>query len=227
MSEQGFSEAENSPAVAGPEGPAAEQVGEPDVDWQKRYLDTQAEYSRSQQENAEMRRQQELYDLLVSSEDADTRRQVAEQLGYALDEEQPEFDEENPWSTYDSRLDRIEAALTQRQQDEQDTQQVAVIRDHVEQRFDALGIDKGDQDWVLAYATNALPATAEGMPDIEQAYQLHQQREDERQKAWARTKRAPHISPHGQAATEVPNLDDRQQRWEYMTRRINDSEPAS
>jgi hypothetical protein len=165
MSEQGFSEAENSPAVAGPEGPAAEQVGEPDVDWQKRYLDTQAEYSRSQQENAEMRRQQELYDLLVSSEDADTRRQVAEQLGYALDEEQPEFDEENPWSTYDSRLDRIEAALTQRQQDEQDTQQqVAVIRDHVEQRFDALGIDQGDQDWVLAYATNALPATPKACP---------------------------------------------------------------
>src|SRR5262245_18014930 len=120
MSEQGLS-SENSPAVAGPEADTgtAEQNSQPEVDWQKRYIDTQEAYTRGQQENAELRRQQELYDLLISTEDPDTRRQAALELGYQLEEETPAAEEyEDPFAAYDRRLDSLEASFTQRQQAE-------------------------------------------------------------------------------------------------------------
>jgi hypothetical protein len=215
--------------VAGPESGTgtAEQDHEAAVDWQKRYADLQPEYTRATQELAELRRQQELYDLLVSTDDADTRRQIAEQLGYVLDEEpdEPELDPEDPFAHYDERLGRIEQSLTQRQQEEQDATYAAEVRRKVDARLDQLGLDKDDQDWVLAFAINALPVTAEGLPDIEQAHQAFIARETERQRRWAAGKKtSPHLSPHGQAATEVPNLDNRQERQDWMVRRLQENE---
>lgn len=230
MSDQGLSaEPENTPAVAGPAGTGeADQPTQAEVDWQKRYTDLQPEYTRASQEAAELRQQKELYDLLLSSEDPDTRREAAEALGYALEEQQPDPDlEEDPWALDRARLDQLEARLSQADETEFNRQQAAQMEAVVDERLDQLGIDREDQDWVLAYAINALPATPEGLPDLEQAYTAFQGREDARQKAWAKTKRAPHIAANGQAATEVPNLDDRQQRWEYMTRRLNETEQAS
>jgi hypothetical protein len=227
MSDQGLS-AENSPGVVGPEAGTgtAEQQGQPEVDWQKRYIDTQAEYSRGQQELAELRRQQELYDLMISTDDPDTRRQVAERLGYQLEEEpEPEPEYDDPFEKYNERLGRIEQSLTQREQTEQDEAYAAEVRSAVDARLDTLGLDKDDQDWVLAYAINALPVTQEGLPDIEQAHSVFVARETERQRQWAKGKRsAPHIAPNGQAATEVPNLDKRQDRVDWMLRRMQENE---
>jgi hypothetical protein len=50
------------------------------------------------------------------------------------------------------------------------------------------------------------------------------ERENARQRKWAQGKRAPHIAPHGQAATEVPNLDNRQDRIDFMVRRLQENE---
>jgi hypothetical protein len=99
------------------------------------------------------------------------------------------------------------------------------VRSAVDARLDTLGLDKDDQDWVLAYAINALPVTQEGLPDIEQAHSVFVARETERQRQWAKGKRsAPHIAPNGQAATEVPNLDKRQDRVDWMLRRMQENE---
>src|SRR5690242_5353588 len=82
------------PVVAGPDGTGeAEQAAQAEVDWQKRYADLQPEYTRTTQELAELKRQQELYDVLISTNDPDTRRMVAEQLGYTLEDE-PNPDDE-------------------------------------------------------------------------------------------------------------------------------------
>ena len=75
--------------VAGPE-PGTGTTEQAQVDWQKRYSDLQPEYTRATQELADLRRNQELYDLLISTDDADTRRQIAEALGYQLQEEPEE-----------------------------------------------------------------------------------------------------------------------------------------
>jgi hypothetical protein len=77
-----------------------------------------------------------------------------------------------------------------------------------------------DQDQILSYAINALPVGEDGLPPIALAHQLWQERNDARQQEWARSKRAPMFSPGGQTATEVPNLDNDQERQDYMTRRL-------
>jgi hypothetical protein len=51
------------------------------------------------------------------------------------------------------------------------------------------------------------------------------ERETARQKAWAQTKKgAPHISPVGQQATEVPNLDNDQERRDWMVAQLQANE---
>jgi hypothetical protein len=215
------------PVVAGPTGTGeAEQAAQAEADWQKRYSDLQPEYTRATQENAELKRQQELYDVLISTNDPDTRKMVAEQLGYVLeDEPDATTDDDDPLSAYDRRLAALESQTAQREQQEADNQYAQQVRAAVDERLGQLGIDKADQDWVLAYAINALPANAQGLPDLDGAYAEFQQRETARQRAWAETKkRAPHIATHGQAATEVPNLDNRQARVDWMTRRITEGE---
>jgi hypothetical protein len=223
MSEQGLSP-ENSPVVAGPgvDTGTAEQNSQPEVDWQKRYVDTQEAYTRGQQEIADLRRQQELYDLLLSTDDPDTRRQAALELGYQLEEEEePEPQEyEDPFVRYDERLDRLEQSQSQRLQQEQDAEHAREVRAYLDDYLGQQGYDTDTGNLLISYALNALPVTEQGLPDIEGAHQWFQGWENERQKAWAQTKRAPHISPIGQQATEVPNLDNDQERQDYMTRRI-------
>lgn len=225
MSEQG-APPEGTPAVAGPEGTpgTAEPQVTQDADegWQQRYVDIQREYTRSQQENS-------LFRQLLSDADPDTRREIAEQLGYTLEEEEePQQPDPNgdPLVQYDERLSRIEQSQTLAEQEREEAAYVEQLQAVVTERLDGLGIDDGDKDWVLAYAVNALPPTDEGLPDLEQAKSVFQARETERQRAWAQSKRAPHISPHGQPATEVPNLDNRQERQDWMTRRLQDNEQA-
>ena len=67
--------------------PAQPSSRQQEIDWAKRYSDLQPEYTRATQELAEMRQQQELYDALLSTEDPDTRREIAQQLGYVLEDE--------------------------------------------------------------------------------------------------------------------------------------------
>jgi hypothetical protein len=225
MSEQGLSP-ENSPVVAGPDADTgtAEQNSQPEIDWQKRYVDTQEAYTRGQQEISDLRRRDQLYETLVSSDDPETRRQAALELGFQLEEEAPAEEYEDPFATYDRRLDSLETSIAQRQQEEADAAYAREVRAVVDERLGQLELDKDDQDWVLAYAINALPITDEGLPDIQQAYEVFTARETARQKAWAQTKRAPHVSPVGQQATEVPNLDNDQQRRDWMVAQLQANE---
>lgn len=225
MSDQGLSD-ENSPVVAGPDGTGeVEQNSQPEIDWQKRYVDTQEAYTRGQQEIAEMRQRQELYDLMVSTEDQDTRREAALALGYTLEEEPP-APTDDPFVAYDERLGRVEQSLSQREQEQADAEYAAQVRVILDEQLSELGLDEQDGNLVLAYALHALPITDDGLPDIQQAYAMFAARETERQKQWAQSKRAPHIAPHGQSATEVPNLDNRQERQDWMVRRLQENEQA-
>ena len=101
--------------------------------------------------------------------------------------------------------------MTQREQQEEEAARTDLIRSITDERLSQLpDLAAEDQDWILAYAVNALPALHEpGMPvplpDIRAAYDVFAARELERQKAWAKTKRAPYVSPGGRDATEAPD----------------------
>jgi len=231
MSDQAGPFTEDTPAVAGPEGtsgPAEQQAAE--VDWQKRYSDLQPEYTRTSQEAAQLREREQYYALALTSEDPDIRRQALEALGYELDEEveQPAYDD--PYDNLQAQYQRLEQRVDQRDQEAQEAQQTALIRAVTDDRLAALGdLDEADQDWVLAYAINALPALHEPelpvpVPDIRGAYDVFRSREVERQKTWAKTKRAPYVSPGGQTATEVPNLDTHQGRMDFAAQKLMELE---
>lgn len=231
MSEQGGPDL-GSPAVAGPEGASgtAEQPTQAE-NWEQRYQSLQPEYTRTTQENAALRQRQELYDLLITSEDPDTRRQVAERLGYQLEEEEqpdPSFEQAEPWEVYDQRLANLERQQVEREQAEADAQRAREVRVVLDERLEQLpGLDREDQDWVLAYAINALPVAEDGYPDIGQAFEVFAERENARQRRWAQTKRgAPSTPSNGQAATEVPDLDKREDRVDWMVRRLQEQEQA-
>jgi hypothetical protein len=226
MSEQAPPAGEDTPAVAGPEGSApAEEIDwqARALEWEDRYGNLQPEYTRTTQELREMQERQELYDLMVTSDDPDTQRQAAEALGYEFPEEEPQ-EWDDPLEPLNERLGRIEESLSDRQEREQNAENAVYVRQVFDEKLDEMGIDKEDQDWVLAYAINALPMTEDGWPDFDQAYEAFVARENARQKKWSQTKRAPHISPTGQPGTEVPDLDDPQQRRDFIVRRMMENE---
>jgi hypothetical protein len=232
MSEQAPPQ-EETPAVVGPEG---SQATAEEIDWQARaaaaedrYGNLQPEYTRATQELAAYREREGWYDLLLTAEDADTRRQAAEALGLQLEEEEDQSDD--PFAPVNQRLERIEQSLSQRDEREEATEDAMTLRQIFDARLADLGVDEEDGNWILAYALHALPAVYDQdfdrpLPDIQAAYEAFNTREDARQKAWAKSKRAPHISPNGQSGTEAPNLDNRQERVDFVLRRMQENEQA-
>jgi hypothetical protein len=235
MSEQTPAPEPDKPAVGGPEGAATEGV-----DWESRaraaeqsFSNLQPEYTRVTQEREQLREAIQWHELLLTSDDPELRAQAAEALGIVFDEEEPPADDDqDPLEPYDARLRSLEERDARREADQQELEHVRAVREVLDAQLEELmpgaqhpdpDIAKGvkfDQDQVLAYAINALPVGEDGLPPIALAHQLWSERNDARQQDWARSKRAPMFSPGGQTATEVPNLDNDQERQDYMTRRL-------
>lgn len=223
---------QETPAAAGPEGTGAAEQAE--VDWRKRYDDLQPEYTRSTQRLRDMESRERWYELALTSEDEDTRRQAVEALGYTLEEQEEASsttaDYEDPYDALLSRQERVEQRLNERERAEQEAQENALIKAITDERLAQLeGLDQEDQDWVLAYAINALPAVRDPsvpvpLPDISGAFEAFTARETERQKGWAKSKRAPYVTPGGQTATEVPNLDTHAGRVDHAVRQLQQAE---
>lgn len=218
-------EGQETPAVGGPEGAAAEEV-----DWQARalaaedrYGNLQPEYTRVTQAQREQEEQLGLYELMLTADDEDTRRQAAEALGFEFDEEQPPSGTgEDPFQTLNERLERIEQAQTQRQDAESEREYAQAVRGVIDERLEELMPDAGEaaQNMVFAYALNALPVGDDGLPDLPGALAAFQQLLGAEQEAWAKTKRAPALNLNGQTGTQVPNLDNDQERQAYMAARL-------
>jgi hypothetical protein len=230
---------EDKPAVGGPEGAATEAV-----DWRQRfeqvnenYSNLQPEYTRATQEREQYREALEWYELMLTHDDPEVRAQAAEALGYQFgDEEQQQRqgqeDPEDPFEPIDNRLRTLEEREAQRESLQVENEQAQAVREVLDTRLEELmpgsthpdpdlaKAIKYDQDAVLAYAINALPPTQDGMPDLDTAFQLYSERNDARLADWARSKRAPSFHPSGQSTTEVPNLDNDQERQDYMVRRL-------
>lgn len=206
---------EDTGAVAGPiEAPGAAESTPQDTDWQKRYSDLQPEYTRTTQRVSELENREQWFNVLVTAEDADTRRQAAEALGYDIpdeveDVEPAEYDD--PYDELRAELNELRDWRDQTTQSAQEQQQGELITALTSERLSAIeGLASEDQDMVLAYAINALPPVREPgipvpLPDVRGAFEYFQARELERQKSWASTKRAPYVSPGGRPANEVPD----------------------
>lgn len=155
-----------------------EPVETPEYDWEsddnpykKRFSDYRSEADRRQ---TEFQQTQALLNDLQSDDPA-TQRAAAQSLGLDFVEEEPELEEpgDDPrLAQLLQRQEELERKLAEKDQREQE----ALIAQTVDQRLDALGLDKDDGDWVLARAV-ALPPAEDGLPDLQAAYEQWQAKE--------------------------------------------------
>ncbi len=193
------------------------------TNWQERYQNLQPEYTRATQEAAQLR---EIIDL-VQQGDPETLQALGLDLADAEDDE-AEF-EDDP----DARLDALEQYLSQQAEAQAQAEEEAALQDAVEEhlagQLQELESKHGTLDDKLAerllQLAEALP-DENGFPDLAAAYDEYKQWvEDERQN-WVKSKRAPQVQS-GSPSSHQPDLDDPEQRREYMAQLLRDAEAPS
>lgn len=224
----------DTPAVAGPtEAPGTAQdqpqEGVPaGYIPEDRYKNLQAEYTRTTQENAELKNVREWATAALTSQDPDIQRQAFEILGIEV-EEAPEEGysddfEEYTEDPYDQRIRTLEERLQAQEQQEMVQQQQQLLLTEAENQLEQLGMpwteDPLEQEtrqiiFERALSLPRLPPKPgqprEGLLDIKTAHEQFQTWMDNQMKAWAKTKRAPYVSPGGLPANEVPDPGHGQQ----------------
>lgn len=207
MSEQN----EQAPVVDTP-APAEQQPNESAVDYQQRYQEAQAWGTRSSQEAAEYRRQLDQ----IKAGDPEALRA----LGLEIEDQEDTFAEDTGLDPYDQRIAALESRLQEQQDNASQQAQLQQIEQHVEQQLGQLeGLSESDRDMVVRLAV-AMDPSENGMPDIKGAFDSLVSRDTEAQKRWATTKRAPRVSPNGQAGTQQPDLTNTEERQAFMAQRL-------
>lgn len=225
-------------AVAGPEGAPGTAQEQAEIDWEKRYQDLQPEYTRATQRASELEQRQQWYDLLVTTDDADTRRQAAEALGFELpDEEEGELEQpyQDPYEELRGEVSSLRERYEQDQSTQRETEEAQIVEGFVFDRLKELDPDlpEGVRQMLVAHAIHALDPIAlppgsvvSALPDIDTAYAQWQSEQDGLMKGWAKTKRAPYVAPGGQTATEAPLPLDAtsEQRVRYAMQKLAEAQ---
>lgn len=217
----------DTPAVAGPtEAPGTAQDQPQDTGYEQRYKDLQAEYTRGQQELAQLKHEREWAQAALTSQDPDTLRQAYEILGIEVDDPEPDDDfegytDEDP---YDQRIRALEEQLSAREQQAAQERDQQILLGEAESQLEQLGMpwseDPMEQEtrqiiFERALSLPRLPPQPgqprEGLLDIKAAHEQYQAWMDHQMKNWAKTKRAPYVSPGGLPANEVPDPGHGQQ----------------
>lgn len=206
--------------------PGTDQPTQAEIDWAKRYSDLQPEYTRATQEAAQLRQERELYQTLVTSEDPQARQEAAAALGFELEaaDDDTQFGDD-PVAALQREVAQLREQYTGDRAQTQQQQQIAQLEAVTEQALDALKVpeDDGVRDWIVSRAV-ALPPNAQGFPDVDTAYGEFQALINGQKKAWANTKRAPHIAASGVEGNQAPKLHEmpKDERDEYLARRLQD-----
>ena len=211
----------DTPAVAGPnEAPGAAQPHQDHADpYEKRYNDLRPEFDRATAERNQLAERQQWYEIALTTEDEDTRRQALEALGYELPEDEYADEEFDPSAEYedpyDDRIQRIEQRFEQQDQEQAQAMEADFVSGYAHDQLDQLGIGRDDNETRQLIFERALslpplppsPGMPTGwLPDMKTAHEQFQAWENARMKQWASTKRAPYVSPGGRDATEAPVL---------------------
>lgn len=226
---QGIPEEGDSPDVQ--EQPEVSSAT-PEVDWQQRYTDTQASYTRSQQDLAQLREWQQSL-----QEDPETQeqvlRQLAESLGYQLDDEDQDQD---PLSEIQARQQALEA---QWQESQEQAQQEALLNEmdrFVDTELGSLASAEGRQDGftdkeqkiILSHAVAAFPPDEQtGMPQVKAAFEEVKDLLGDAQQRWVKSKQAPLAPQPGTAGSEKLDLSDDDVRQAATARIIERAQQSS
>jgi hypothetical protein len=215
MSDQTTQPTETEPnaAVDTPEGTDTQPTQE-EVDYQKRYTDLQAEYTRTRQQMTDPEYQQQVAQEWLT------------QNGYALPEDEPDPDEfADPNEALRRELEELKQWRDQFESSTQQQQQIQALEESTEAKLAQIqGLDDGDKNWIVSRAI-VLPPTEDGSLDVDTAYQELVARDQAAQKRWATSKqRAPFVPPGGRPANEVPDLSSHEGRVNNMMRLLHERE---
>lgn len=148
------------------------------VDWQKRYSDLQPEYTRATQEASELRQYQEAMEALQNDPEAQKAffAELVDTYGvdalneWLPDDEEPESDD--PLSAFDSRLQAIEHAESQREASAQAAQLEAQLNTEIDTLSQAEGVKfTADERELLLDTTVTAMLQTNQAPDVKGAYQ--------------------------------------------------------
>lgn len=205
------------------------------------YKQLQGDYTRKTQELAAQRRFFENFQnpdsrkdaLSYLSDQAGGEQAILEALGYAVDEDEPDTpdfsleEEQDPVQILMQRLEALEAERNQSLAQRQEAEQMARLESSVEEQFSGLteaGHSLSDEDKaaLVALAVSNFPPGPDGAPQIQAAFEFDQKRWEARQKAWAESKKAPHVSSVGKSAIPTPDLSDPAVRQAWMIQQLQD-----
>lgn len=214
MSDETVPQPEDTPAPdqAAPDGTPASDA-QPDANWEKRYSDLQPEYTRVSQEAAQYRQ----FIQLARAGDPDALAELG--LSFPDDEEDEYEDDDSDEPLYDPRVDQLLQAEQQRQEEAL----VDELEDHVLGEIDRLASANGLEDLpeaavdlIVSYVT----LDDAGNPAVEQAFQKVTGLLDDHVKSYVAGKRKAVSAPSGSSASHQPNLDDDNERREYIASRL-------
>ena len=222
MSDQQAPAVPDTPAVAGPnEAPGTQEQQQDHVDpYEKRYNDLRPQFDRVSAERAQLEQDRQWFELALTTEDEDTRRQALQHLGFDVpneveDVEPTEWDDEDPLADVRKELAELRSWKEQSTQQQQQEVQQQFFDSYMEMEIERLGLDKLDtrqQEMVFdrLRRVGGIPAPPgtpiDEYPNVEAAYKLFQEEMLEEQKSWASVKkRAPYVPSGGQSANEVPD----------------------
>jgi hypothetical protein len=192
------------------------------VNWEERYKEAQSWGTRESQKRADLEQQ---WERLESDDEA--LRQLLAKRGIELQDETPELPDD-PTAAELAQFRKELEALKQSQTQSEQQQQLAVAEAHFASAFTALGEKRGaplteeEQNAVIGIALT-MPAGANGLPPVSDAYGVLEKIREADQQKWAQTKRTTHrVSPNGTAGEAKPNMENRQERVAAMTEKFLD-----
>jgi hypothetical protein len=213
-------EVEDKPTDDAPEeGQASEESS---FDYEQAYNELRPVYTQTTQREAQYRTIVE-----AASNPAHPQHEEAiEYLGFA--EEQDEDDEDydsDPTQALQQELEEIKGYLAERDQ-EQELQQLEDaeydwLASEISTLQDKEGVEFDDHELQLLVHAATGNRLQDGQPDLQGAYSALNAAWDARQKNWSSSKRAPQ-APSGASAKSEVNLDDPEQRREWMLRRMSE-----
>jgi hypothetical protein len=224
MSDQQPNPDETQDTSVNTDAPAGDVTEQTDgTNWQERYEHLQPEFTRATQEAAQYRQLVEA----LTSEDQDTRAYAAQALGLELAPPQNTDDGfEDPNADLRRKIEEFDqwrqATMSQAQQAQAQERDVAVIGGGIGRLQEQLGRELTEQEVQLIGDAAWANRDDKGLPNIDQVIELYTGIRTHDQKTWAKTKNAPFVSSSGQAATQAPNLDDDQQRQQWMAQQLAD-----
>jgi len=199
-----------------------------DREWlAKRYNELQSGWTQKTQGIAQERQEAaELREFAEAMQDPAVRDQILEQqFGYQFeDDQEPEY--LDPEEELRARIEQVEGALTQRDQEGLMAQQSAQEIDEIAGGIEALEQSWGDGFEFKGKALKAVQAYAEthgpqAIPEIGEAMREIAEQNRER---WIQSKKSPRRISQGSAASKVAEPKDRGERMELALEAMEEAE---